>query len=451
MVLLRSGLVFVAEMVAVVAGLAAAGMGWAAVAQEVPALTERQLPGLVTMYEGLHEHPELSQQEAKTSALLAEELRKAGYTVTERVGRYADGMQAYGVVGILKNGAGPTLLVRTDMDALPVEEKTGLPYASKVRTKNPAGQEVPVMHACGHDVHVTTMVGVARNLVALKDRWHGTVMLVGQPAEETISGAEAMMRDRLFERFGRPDMEIALHDWQFAAGTVAVTPGYALASSTGVDVTMRGIGSHASAPNAGKDPVVMSAEFIVALQTVVSRSTPPQSPAVLTVGDIQGGTKRNIIPDEVKMELNFRAFDDEVRKTLMEGIERTAKGVAIAAGVPESRMPMVKQVEYAPAMYNNPELSERLLTLFEAKLGKDKVSVGKPAMASEDFGFFSEEKKIPAVMFFVGALDPMMVEESRKTGTALPTPHSPLFAPVPEPTLRTSVTAMTDAVMMLLP
>lgn len=258
------------------------------------------------------------------------------------------------------------------------------------------------------------------------------------------------MRDHLFERFGRPDMEIALHDSNLPAGTVGVTPGYALASSTGVDVTLRGVGSHASMPNLGKDPIVMSAEFIVALQTVVSRSTPPQSPAVLTVGDIHGGTKRNIIPDEVKMELNFRAYDDDVRRIIEDGIERTAKGVAVAAGVPEDRMPTVKMVEFAPATYNDPALSERLLKLFAEKLGKQNVIVGKPAMASEDYGLFSDGNKIPAVMFAVGAYDPAKVEASRKSGVPLPSPHSPLFAPLPEPTLRTSVTAMTDAVVMLL-
>src|SRR6195256_3823023 len=231
----------------------AAGLTTKLVAQEVPALVDKQLPDLLTTYKGIHTAPELSHHEGQTSALLAEELRKAGYTVTERVGKYPDGSQAYGVVGILKNGAGPTLLVRTDLDALPVTEDTKLPYASKVRAKNPAGQDVGVMHACGHDVHITTMIGVARNMAALKSQWHGTLMLIGQPSEETIDGAKAMMADRLYERFGKPDLAIALHESPIPAGLVAVVPGPALASSTSIDVVMRGVGSHGSAPEAGKD------------------------------------------------------------------------------------------------------------------------------------------------------------------------------------------------------
>lgn len=419
-------------------------------AQDATALVDGQLPDLLSTYKQLHGAPELSHHEAKTSALLAGELRKAGYTVTEHVGRYPDGSQAYGIVGILKNGVGPTLLVRADMDALPVEEKTGLPYASTVRSKNPAGQDVGVMHACGHDIHVTTMIGVARVMAAEKARWQGTLMLVGQPSEETIDGARAMLADHLYERFGTPDMAIALHDSNLPVGTLAVVPGYAMASSTGMDVTMRGIGSHGSAPETGKDPIVMSAEFVVALQTIVSRSTPPRSPAVLTVGDIHGGTKRNIIPDEVKMELNFRAYDEKVRQTIIAGIERTAKGIAIAAGVPEDRMPILTMQEYTPSMYNDPALSARLVALFQTKLGKEAVVEDDPKMGSEDFGVFGLDHKIPAVIFWLGAYDPAKVAESKASGKPLPSPHSPLFAPVPEPTLRMGVTAMFDAAIALL-
>src|ERR1700678_2441926 len=322
--------------------------------QEVPALVEQQLPGLLVTYKGIHEAPELSHHEERTSALVAGELRKAGYTVTERVGKYPDGSQAYGVVGIMKNGAGPTLLVRTDLDALPVTEKTGLPYASTVRAKTPSGQDVGVMHACGHDIHITTMIGVARNMAALKSQWHGTLMLIGQPSEETIDGAKAMMADHLYERFGKPDMAIALHDSNFAAGKVSVVSGPALASSTSIDVVMRGVGSHGAAPEAGKDPIVMAAEFVVALQTIVSRSIPPSQPAVVTVGDIHGGTKRNIIPDEVKLELTTRCYSKEVRQIIIDGVERPARGIAIAAGVPKARMPVVTLLENEPraVMYN---------------------------------------------------------------------------------------------------
>ncbi len=439
-----------------VCGLAAAavtGLTTKLAAQEVPGLVDKQLPSLLVTYKALHTAPELSHHEAQTSALLAEEMRKAGYTVTERVGKYPDGSQAYGVVGILKNGAGPTLLIRTDLDALPVTEDTHLPYASTVRSKNPAGQDVGVMHACGHDIHVTTMIGVARNMAALTSQWHGTLMLIGQPSEETVDGAKAMMADHLYERFGKPDMAIALHDSNFAAGKVGlVAGGPAMASSTSIDVVMRGIGSHGAQPEAGKDPIMMAGEFIVALQTVVSRSIPPQQPAVITVGDIHGGTKRNIIPDEVKMELTTRCYTEAVRQMIIEGVKRTARGVAIAAGVPEDRMPIVTVLEHesTPPLVDNTALTDKLRKVFVAKLGAANVIEQKPVMGSEDFGIFSMEEKIPAVMFRLGAYDPAKVAESERTGVPLPSPHSPLFAPLPEPTLRTGVTAMTDAAVALL-
>jgi amidohydrolase len=431
---------------------AAIGMAIPSHAQEVSALVQKQLPDLLTTYKSIHAAPELSHHEGQTSALLASELRKAGYTVTERVGRYLDDSRAYGVVAILKNGAGPTLLIRTDLDALPVTEKTSLPYASSVRSKNPAGQDVGVMHACGHDIHITTMIGVARNLAALKSQWHGTLMLIGQPSEETIDGAKAMLADHLYERFGQPDMAIALHDANFAAGKVSVVSGPALASSTSIDVVMRGVGSHGAAPEAGKDPIVMASEFVVAAQTIVSRSIPPDQPAVVTVGDIHGGTKRNIIPDEVKMELTTRCYSEAVRQTIIEGVRRTAKGIAIAGGVPEDRMPIVTVLEgeSTPATINDAALAARLQKIFIEKLGAENVIERKPVMGSEDFGIFSLDSKIPAVIFWLGAYDPAKVAESERTGAALPSPHSPFFAPLPEPTLRTGVTAMTDAAIALL-
>jgi amidohydrolase len=438
--------------VCLMSAAATAGVTSRAIAQEVPALVNQELPGLLTTYKSLHTEPELSHHEAQTSALLAEEMRKTGYTVTEHVGKYPDGTQAYGVVGILKNGAGPTLLIRTDLDALPVTEDTHLAYASKVRSKNPAGQDVGVMHACGHDIHITTMIGVARNMAALKSQWHGTLMLIGQPSEETIDGAKAMLADNLYERFGKPDLAIALHDANFAAGKVSVVSGPALASSTSIDVVMRGVGSHGAAPEAGKDPVVMAGEFIVALQTIVSRSVPPSQPAVVTVGHILGGTKRNIIPDEVKMELTARCYSEEVRQTIIEGVKRTARGVAIAAGVPEDRMPIVTVLndESTPATVNDTALAARLQKIFAEKLGAENVIERKSIMGSEDFGIFSLDHKIPAVIFWLGAYDPAKVAESERTGIALPSPHSPFFAPQPEPTLRTGVTAMTDAAVALL-
>jgi hippurate hydrolase len=277
-------------------------------------------------------------------------------------------------------------------------------------------------------------------------------MLVGQPSEETIDGAKAMLADHMYERFGRPDVAIALHDANFAAGKISVVAGPALASSTSIDVVMRGVGSHGSQPEAGKDPIVMAAEFVTELQTVVSRSVPPQQPAVVTVGQIHGGTKRNIIPDEVKMELTTRSYSESVRQTIIEGVKRTAQGVAIAAGVPEDRMPVVTVLddESTPAMINNVELSAKLQKLFAEKLGPENVIERKAIMGSEDFGVFSLEERIPAVIFWLGAYDPAKVAESERTGKALPSPHSPLFAPLPEPALRTGVTAMTDAALALL-
>jgi hippurate hydrolase len=424
-----------------------------AVAQQtVTAFVDQQLPGLVATYKELHASPELSHHEEKTSAFVAAELRRAGYTVTERVGRYYDGSRAWGVVGILKNGAGPTLLIRADMDALPVTEDTGLPYASKVRSTNPAGQDVGVMHACGHDIHVTTLIGVARAMAALKSQWHGTLMLVGQPSEETIDGAKAMMADHLYERFGKPNMAIALHDSPFPAGLVAVVPGPALASSTSIDVIMRGVGSHGAAPEAGKDPVVMAGEFITELQTIVSRSVPPQQPAVVTIGQIHGGTKRNIIPDEVKMELTTRSYSEDVRQIIIEGVKRTAKGVAIANGVPEERMPIVNVLEHesTTATVNDVALSARVERVFIAKLGAQHVTDVKPIMGSEDFGYFGADGTIPYVFFWLGAFDPQFFADHQKTGAPLPALHSAHFAPMPELALKTGVTAMTDAALDLL-
>ena len=280
------------------------------------------------------------------------------------------------MVGILENGPGPRLLIRTDMDALPIVEETGVPYASHVTTKNAAGQEVGVMHACGHDVHVTTMIGTARALAATSAKWHGTVMLIGQPSEETIDGAKAMLADHLYERFGTPDLAIALHDTNTrAAGTVSIISGAALARSTSVDVVMRGIGGHGAQPQAGKDPIVMAGEFIVQLQTIVSRQEDPRDPAVVTVGDIHGGTKRNIIPNEVKMEITTRAFSDKARQIIVDGIRRTAQGVALSAGVPENLAPIVTvfEAESTPVMYNDPALTARVKAALVKALGAQNV------------------------------------------------------------------------------
>jgi amidohydrolase len=425
-----------------------------ALAQDLPTYVNGQLPGLVDIYKGLHAHPELSHHEEQSSALVAAELRKAGYTVTEHVGKYPDGSQAFGVVAILKNGAGPTLLIRSDMDALPIVEETGLSYASTVKTKNASGQEVGVMHACGHDVHMTTLIGTARAMAAMKSQWHGTLMLIGQPSEETIDGAKAMLADHLYERFGRPDMAIALHDTNLGAtGTVFVTPGAAQASSTSVDVTMRGIGGHGAAPQVGKDPIVMAAEFIMQLQTIVSRQEDPQNATVVTVGDIHGGTKRNIIPDEVKMELTVRTFTDKSLNIVLEGIRRTAQGVALSAGVPDDRAPIVTVVkdESTTVNYNNPALTALVKATLVKTLGAQNVIDGTPHMGSEDFGILGlDGHKIPTFMFWLGAMDPAKFAAAEAAGKSLPGPHTSRFEPVPEPTLRTGVVSMTAAAMALL-
>jgi len=422
--------------------------------QSLDSLIESNINSLVTTYKTLHAAPELSHREEKTSSLVAREFRSLGYTVTEHLGKYEKSeWTGYGVVALMKNGAGPTVLVRTDMDALPVEENTQLDYASKVKTKNDAGQDVSVMHACGHDIHITTMLGTARMLAALKDQWSGTLILLGQPAEETIDGARAMLRDGLYSRFPKPDFVIALHDSaDLEAGVVGYTPGYALSNSTNIDIKIRGIGGHGSRPESAKDPIVLAAQLVLALQTIVSRENSPLDPAVVTVGSIHGGTRYNIIPDEVNLQLTVRSYKEEVRQKLLASIERITKGTAMAAGIPEDRAPIIKvsQTEVTAATYNDPALTERLVATFVKTLGANNVVKVAPTMGSEDFGYLSLNQQIPSTMFWLGAVDPAKVKESKQTGRPLPSLHSSLFAPLPEPTLRTGVKAMTSAVLELM-
>ena len=418
-------------------------------------LIDSHLPSLLATYKQLHAAPELSHHEEKTAAFLAGQLRSLGFTVTERVGKY-DNPQwtSYGVVAIMKNGAGPTVLIRTELDGLPVEENTGLPYASKVRTKNDAGQDVGVMHACGHDIHITSMIGTAKVLSEIKEQWRGTLMIIGQPAEEVIHGARGMLNDGLYQKFPRPDFAIALHDnSELEAGKVGLTSGYALASSTSVDVQIRGLGGHGAKPETTKDPIVIAAQVILALQTLVSRENSPLDPAVITVGSIHGGSKHNIIPDEVNLQLTVRAYKEDVRKRILASIERVAKGTAAAAGVPDSLAPVMKvsESEVAASTYNDPKLTERLSGVFAKTLSADNVVQVPPAMVSEDFGYFSLEQKIPSVLFWLGAVDPAKIKANRETGERLPSLHSPLFAPAHEPTIRTGIKAMTAAVLDLMP
>jgi hippurate hydrolase len=427
----------------------------AATAADLNASAEKQLPALTAIYKHLHENPELSGHEVQTAAFVAAELRKLGYAVTEHVGKYADGpgkeTGAEGVVAVLENGKGPRLLLRTELDALPVEEKTGLDYASHVKTTNAQGQAVSVMHACGHDLHMTVMLGVARELVERKAEWHGTVVVIGQPAEEAIGGARAMMADHLYERFGQPDFVLSEHDSNdVAAGTIAVKGGPLLASATSIVVTVRGIGGHGSAPQAGKDPIVLAAEFILVAQTIVSRQVDPQQPAVLTVGTIHGGTKNNIIPDEVTMGLTLRTYSTAVRDQIVAAIKRELNGLAEGYGIPADRMPIVTTTESAPPTLNDVALAERVRGVAKAALGSDRVLDAHAIMASEDVGLFTLDGKIPGVMYWLGAADAEKLAESRKTGVPLPSPHSALFAPVYAPAIETGVTAMTAVALDLL-
>src|SRR5213592_1387456 len=428
-----------------------------AFAQQTPqSLADAELPSLLTTYKDFHTHPELSGHEERSAGIVAKELKAAGCEVTEHVGKYdKPGVTCFGVVGVMKNGVGPTVLVRSDLDALPVHEETGLPYASTVTTKNDEGKEVPVMHACGHDVHMSTLIGTAWALGKLKDKWHGTIIFIGQPAEETVGGAKAMLKDGLYTRWPKPDYALALHDdAEFEAGKITVTEGYALANVDSVDVIVHGIGGHGAAPHKTKDPIVLSAEIINAWQTIASREKNPIDPAVITVGSIHGGTKHNIIPDEVKMQLTVRTYKKEVRDKVLAAIERIAKDCATAFGLPPDKMPdvHVRTDEFSAATYNNPELTRRIVAVWKKTLGDQNVEMVDATMGGEDFSEYSllPEHSVPAVDFHVGAVDPAKIAQSKKQGASpLPSLHSSKFAPVPEPTIRTGMVAMTAAVLDL--
>jgi hippurate hydrolase len=414
--------------------------------QRVAAQVAESFTRLEPLYRHFHGHPELSGQEEKTSQRLADELEQLAFKVTRRVG-------GYGVVGILSNGPGPTVLVRTDMDALPVPEQTGAPYASSAKATDDQGNTVGVMHACGHDMHMTVFLGTARMLSQLQEKWRGTLVMIGQPSEEKVQGARAMLADGLFTRFPRPDYAVALHcSAELPAGTVGVTEGFALANVDSVDIVIRGVGGHGASPHKTKDPIVLAAQTVLALQTIVSRETDPTEPAVVTVGSIHGGTKHNIIPDEVRLQLTLRSYSSTVRQHMIEAIRRITRGLAEAAGIPEDRYPVVSVLdESASATYNQPELTRRLKGTFESWLGSEHVASTKPVMGAEDFGLFAgPENKIPICMFWLGTVDPEKLREHQRAGTPLPALHSSQFLPVLEPTLKTGMTAMTAAVLELL-
>jgi amidohydrolase len=427
-----------------------------AVAQQTPqSLADAELPSLIGIYKDIHTHPELSGHEERTAALVARELRAAGCQVTEHLGKYENPkLKGYGVVGVMKNGDGPTVLVRTDMDALPVEEETGLPYASKVVAKNDEGKDVHVMHACGHDTHIAAFIGTARALAKLKDQWHGTIVFVAQPAEETGNGARALLKDGLYDRFGKPNFALGFHDKaDLETGRIGVTEGYTSANVDSVDVTVRGVGGHGGYAYKTKDPIVLAAEMINNWQTIASRENNPLDPIVVTVGSIHGGTKHNIIPDEVKMQLTVRTYKAETRERVLAAIERIAKGIAAAAGIPPERAPIVSvsKDQFCPATYNNPELTKRLVAVWKKSLGNDNVKIVDPTMGGEDFSEYSlPDHSIPAVNFHFGAIEPAKIAEYKQEGKELPTLHSSKFAPVPEPTIRVGIIGMTSAVLELM-
>jgi len=411
----------------------------------VAAKIAAEYPQLEAIYKRLHANPELSFMETNTAALVAKELRALGLEVTEKVGNT-------GVVGVLKNGAGPTVLVRADMDGLPVKELTGIPWASQAVVKDLAGKEQPAMHACGHDLHVTGLIGTARTLVALKDQWKGTLVFIAQPAEEIVAGARAMLTDGLYTRFPKPDFALALHVSSVRpAGQVGIVEGTPYASVNSVDIVVRGVGGHGSQPQTTRDPIVLAAQIVTALQTIVSRETRPGTPAVVTVGTIQGGTKRNIISEAVKLELTLRAFEDKVMEGMVASIRRICEGTARAAGVPEDRLPVVTVTsESTPVTVNDAALTRRMTGTFKAWLGDQRVVSAPPTTGGEDFSEFGRTvHRVPIFIWGIGAADPAKFEAANKLGQSLPSNHSPLAAFVPDPTLQTCITTMTAAVLDL--
>jgi hippurate hydrolase len=402
---------------------------------------------LADLFVWFHSHPELSFREHDTAARLAEELRAAGVDVTENVG-------GTGVVGMLRNGRGPVVLVRADMDGLPIREDTGLAYASTVTQVDITGLEQPVMHACGHDVHVTSMVGTARRLVAMRDSWSGTVMFVGQPAEERVGGAKAMLEDGLYERFGVPDYALAFHvSAGDPAGKVTLSGGLIASSADSVDITVYGVGAHGASPHKGRDPVYIASQIVVALQSLVSRELAPLEPGVVTVGSIHGGTKHNIIPAEVKLQITVRADSQASREKLLSGIERIALNIARAAGMPEDRLPKVElSTEGTPPTVNDDELSERILAAFVRDLGEDAVFEEKrEGMGAEDFAFFvMTEDEVPGAYFAVGGTPQADIDAEEAGGPPVPSHHSPFFKIDPKPSVTMGVKAMTIAVLELL-
>lgn len=410
--------------------------------EAVNARLASEIDGLETLYKHLHSNPELSNREEKTAARLADEMRKLGFDVTEKVG-------GHGLVAVLKNGPGQTVLVRTDMDALPVTERTGVPYASKVRARDKLGNEVGVMHACGHDMHMTCWVGTARTLAATKDRWSGTLVFIGQPAEEIGAGARQMLEAGLYKRFPKPDYALALHcDGQRPHGSIAYSDGLALANVDTVDILVKGKGGHGAAPHTTIDPIVLAARIVLDLQTLVSREINPLDPAVVTVGSIHGGSKHNIIPNDVRLQITVRSTKDTVRKHLLDGIKRIAEAAAQAARAP-APVVSVDPAEFTPALVNDSALTQKTVGVFKQVLGADHVQVRPPLMGGEDFSRYSQGG-VPIFLWFLGTAPPERIAEVKREGKEMPSLHSDSYYPIPRPTIETGVRTMSLAVLNLL-
>ena len=430
-------------------GVAALALSMPAAAQELAPEVQKQMPSLLKIYRDLHANPELSFMEVRSAGILAAEARKLGFKVTEKVG-------GTGVVAVLENGPGPVVLVRADMDALPVIEQTGLPGASKVRVTTKEGVETGVMHACGHDTHMTAWIGTARLMAANRDNWSGTLVMIGQPAEERGAGARMMLADGLYTRFPRPQYALAFHDAaQFPAGMIGYTPGYALANVDSVDILVKGLGGHGAYPQATKDPIVLASRIVTTLQTLVSREISPLDSAVVTVGSFHGGAKHNIIPDEARLQLTVRSYTDEVRAKLLDGIARIAKGEAIAAGMPEDKMPVVtvEKDEFTPAMFNTVDFTNEMAGFLKTRFGEKRVVQLPPVMGGEDFSRFSREenKDIKSLIIWVGGVPQAEYDAAKKEGRTLPSLHSPFWAPDAPVVISTATEALTAMAMKLMP
>lgn len=406
------------------------------------------LPDLMAIYRDLHQHPELSFQEVRSAKVMADAARKAGFTVTEKVGRT-------GIVAVLRNGPGPTVMIRADMDALPVEEQTGLPYASKARGTTPAGVESGIMHACGHDTHMTAWIGVARQMAARRGQWSGTLVMIGQPAEETGEGAKAMLDDGLYTRFPKPDYALAFHDMSAVpAGKITYASGPAMANVDSVDIEVKGVGGHGAAPHTTKDPIVLASAIVMRLQTLVSRENDPIMPAVVTVGSFHAGARYNIIPDSAKLQLTVRSFTDEQRARMIEGIKRVVAGEAAASGMPADKMPVVTFAEgFTPALINEPGFTAQVIAPLTQRFGADRVAQAPPIMPGEDFSRYrrADPGNIQSVMLWVGGERPETIEKARAQGQVLPSLHSPFWAPDAEKVVATGAEALASTAMQLMP